>query len=65
MKEDGETDVSLYKDRLAMIDFKQDSALFNAEDVNFVGNKGTPSARNKEVFAATEALARALRLPRR
>ena len=48
-----------------MIDFKQDSALFNAEDVNFVGNKGTPSARNQEVFAATKALARALHLPRR
>jgi DNA sulfur modification protein DndB len=64
MKEDGETNVALYKDRLALIDFKPDSALFNDEAVNYVGNNGTPSARNQEVFAATKALAHALRLPR-
>lgn len=62
MKEDGNTDVSLYRDNLARIDFKPDSRLFNDPQVNFVGNSGTPSARNQEVFAATKALAGALRI---
>lgn len=64
MKEDRETDVSLYRDRLELIDFKPSSRLFTDPDVNFVGGTGTPSARNQEVFAATKALARAIRLPR-
>jgi len=64
MKEDGETDVQLYKERLAHIDFTPDSKLFTDPQVNFVGGTGTPSARNQEVFAATKALARAIRLPR-
>jgi len=64
MKEDEETDVSLYRDRLGLIDFKPTSRLFTDPDVNFVGGTGTPSARNQEVFAATKALAKAIRLPR-
>jgi DGQHR domain-containing protein len=64
MKNDGETDVTLYRERLSQIDFTPRSTLFNNPDVNFVGNSGTPSARNQEVFAATKALAGALRLTR-
>lgn len=65
MKEDDETDVTLYKSRLADVDFSPASKLFTDPKVNFVGGTGTPSARNQEVFAATKALANAIRLPRR
>lgn len=64
MKQDGETDAMKYVDRLALIDFKPNSALFNRADVLFIGNNGTPSARNQEVFSATKALAETIRLPR-
>lgn len=62
MKEDSETDVDLYRDRLNAIDFTPTSPLFTNPQVNFVGGTGTPSARNQEVFAATKALAQAIRL---
>jgi len=65
MKLDGETDAMQYVPRLAAIDFKPNSRLFNSPEVNFVGQSGTPSARNQEVFAATKALAEAIRLPRK
>lgn len=64
MKIDETDDVEQYVDRLAAIDFKPDSELFNSEEVSFVGNSGTPSARNQEVFAATKALAGAICLSR-
>lgn len=64
MKEDDESDVNLYSDRLSHVDFSPTSKLFTDPQVNFVGGTGTPSARNQEVFAATKALARAIRLPR-
>jgi DGQHR domain-containing protein len=64
MKQDGETDAMRYVERLKTIDFTPKSKLFNRPDVLFIGNSGTPSARNQEVFAATRALAEAIRLPR-
>jgi len=62
MKDDGETDASRYVGQLAKIDFSPGSKLFTSPDVGFVSGTGTPSARNQEVFAATRALARAIRL---
>ncbi|GIJ00598.1 DGQHR domain-containing protein [Sediminihabitans luteus] len=62
MKVDGETDPSRYVSPLSKIDFAPTSKLFTAEDVGFVSGTGTPSARNQEVFAATKALANAIRL---
>ena len=62
MKADGTDDVSLYKERLGAVDFTPTSPLFTSQDLQFVGNNGTPSARNQEVFGATRALAEAIRL---
>jgi DGQHR domain-containing protein len=62
MKQDGETDVSRYINKLAKVDFSPKSKLFTAPDVGFVSGSGTPSARNQEVFAATRALTEAIRL---
>lgn len=60
MDEDGQTDASVYIERLKKIDFAPTSPLFT--DVGFVTATGTPSARNQEVFAATKALTGAIRL---
>lgn len=62
MKDDGESDITLYRGPLSKVDFRPTSKLFTDPDVNFVGGTGTPSARNQEVFAATKALAEELRL---
>lgn len=62
MKHDGTTDVALYKERLAAVDFTPDSPVFTNDRVTFVGQNGTPSARNQEVFGATKELADVIRL---
>ena len=62
MKQDEVSDVTLYTERLADVDFAPDSVTFNNDNVTFVGQNGTPSARNQEVFGATKELSKAIRL---
>lgn len=59
MKRDGKTDPMAYKDSLSAVDFTPKSKLFL--NAGFIGPNGTPSARNQEVLAATQALANALK----
>lgn len=58
MARDGEEDPMAYVSSLAAVDFTPTSRLFT--QVGFVGNTGTPNARNQEVVAATRALAKVL-----
>jgi len=60
MKRDGEASPAAYVDSLAAVDFSPTSRLFTQPSVGFVGNTGTPNARNQEVMAATNALAKVL-----
>lgn len=60
LQEDGElTDLAVYRDALAKVDFKPSSAMWQASGFVSPG-KSTPNARNQEVLAATKALAMAL-----
>lgn len=58
MERDGAKNPTPYAESLGEVDFTPTSRLFTR--VGFVGNTGTPNARNQEVLAATSALARVL-----
>lgn len=60
MTRDGEASPMPYVDSLSAVDFAPTSRLFTQPTVGFVGNTGTPNARNQEVMAATKALAKVL-----